>query len=60
MRDPVTKVPRGFGFVEFKDPNVVELVARQEHFLDGKKVNEQVVYMHYLQNAKFVRLLFAG
>ncbi|XP_062517065.1 heterogeneous nuclear ribonucleoprotein D-like-A [Corticium candelabrum] len=39
MRDPVTKVPRGFGFVEFKDPNVVELVARQEHFLDGKKVD---------------------
>jgi RNA recognition motif-containing protein len=38
MKDPITNLPRGFGFVEFKDPSVVEYVSRQEHFLDGKKV----------------------
>jgi RNA-binding protein Musashi len=39
MKDPITNLPRGFGFVEFKDPSVVEYVSRQEHFLDGKKVD---------------------
>ncbi|KAL1917701.1 uncharacterized protein VTP21DRAFT_3535 [Calcarisporiella thermophila] len=30
---------RGFGFVTFADPEVLEIVLQQEHVLDGKKVD---------------------
>ena len=39
MTDPVTDKPRGFGFVTFEDPSIVESVCSQEHILDAKKVN---------------------
>ena len=38
MTDPVTEKPRGFGFVTFEDPTIVESVCSQEHILDAKKV----------------------
>lgn len=39
MTDPITDKPRGFGFVTFEDPSIVESVCSQEHILDAKKVS---------------------
>lgn len=40
MVDSVTKLPRGFGFVTFKDPSVVSNVMETvSHTLDGKKID---------------------
>lgn len=38
MVDPVSGKPRGFGFVTFKDPSLVDSVCKQGHTLDSKKV----------------------
>jgi RNA-binding protein Musashi len=38
MRDGPTGRSRGFGFLTFKDPQTVNIVMDQEHFLDGKIV----------------------
>lgn len=38
MRDGPTGRSRGFGFLTFKDPQTVNAVMDQEHFLDGKIV----------------------
>lgn len=44
MMDPVTKKPRGFGFVTFADPACVAEVVRgdQEHYIDSKKVDPKL------------------
>lgn len=41
MRDGVTGRSRGFGFLTFKDPKVVNVVMVKEHLLDGKLVSVQ-------------------
>lgn len=38
MRDGASGRSRGFGFLTFKDPKVVNTVMVKEHFLDGKIV----------------------
>ena len=38
MVDPVSGKPRGFGFVTFKDPSLVESVCKEKHMLDNKAV----------------------
>jgi len=38
MRDGVSGRSRGFGFLTFKDPKVVNTVMVKEHLLDGKLV----------------------
>lgn len=38
MVDPITAKPRGFGFVTFKDPSLVESVCKEKHTLDSKTV----------------------
>lgn len=38
MRDGQTGRSRGFGFLTFKDPKVVNTVMVKEHTLDGKLV----------------------
>ncbi len=38
VRNPNTQKSRGFGFVTFSDPNAVDLVLKQEHYLDGRRV----------------------
>ena len=40
MVDPITAKPRGFGFVTFKDPSLVESVCKEKHTLDNKAVRE--------------------
>mgnify|MGYP003816076049 CR=1 FL=1 len=39
MRDSATGRSRGFGFLTFKDPKVVNIVMVKEHYLDGKIVS---------------------
>ncbi|RPA82389.1 RNA-binding domain-containing protein [Ascobolus immersus RN42] len=39
MRDGPTGRSRGFGFLTFKDPQTVNVVMDQEHFLDGKIID---------------------
>jgi RNA-binding protein Musashi len=39
MRDGTTGRSRGFGFLTFKDPKVVNVVMVKEHLLDGKLVS---------------------
>ena len=38
MKDKHTKMPRGFGFVTFSDPSVIDKVLEDEHVIDGRTV----------------------
>jgi hypothetical protein len=61
MRDGASGRSRGFGFLTFRDPKVVNTVMVKEHFLDGKIVREHdldqfimIAYTHRLiQNVRF-------
>lgn len=39
MRDKLSGKPRGFGFVVFADPNVLDRVLQDRHVLDGRTVS---------------------
>lgn len=45
MRENQTGRSRGFGFLTFKDPKVVNTVMVKEHILDGKIVF--LLYTHF-------------
>lgn len=50
MRDGATGRSRGFGFLTFRDPKVVNTVMVKEHSLDGKLVSR---HCHtHLQNPR--------
>ena len=38
MKDKHTQKPRGFGFVTFADPSVIDTVLEDEHVIDGRTV----------------------
>lgn len=38
MRDKATGQPRGFGFVVFSDPSILDSVLRDKHTIDGRTV----------------------
>ncbi|XP_071726493.1 heterogeneous nuclear ribonucleoprotein 1-like [Rutidosis leptorrhynchoides] len=38
MRDKITGKPRGFGFVVFSDPSVLDAVLQDKHTIDGRTV----------------------
>ncbi|WOH08613.1 hypothetical protein DCAR_0728057 [Daucus carota subsp. sativus] len=38
MRDKITGKPRGFGFVAFADPSVLDAVLQDTHVIDGRTV----------------------
>lgn len=38
MKDRFTGQPRGFGFITYADPSVVDKVIEDEHILNGKQV----------------------
>ncbi|KAM3192060.1 hypothetical protein ACQJBY_069357 [Aegilops geniculata] len=38
MKDKHTGMPRGFGFVTFSDPSVIDRVLEDEHTIDGRTV----------------------
>lgn len=39
MRDKVTGRPRGFGFVVFADPSLLDRVLQDNHTIDGRTVS---------------------
>ena len=39
MKDRHTGQPRGFGFVTYADPSVIEKVIQDKHVFDGKTVS---------------------
>jgi heterogeneous nuclear ribonucleoprotein A1/A3 len=39
MKDKHTRMPRGFGFVTFSDPSVIDRVLEDEHVIDGRTVS---------------------
>ncbi|KAJ7954668.1 heterogeneous nuclear ribonucleoprotein 1-like [Quillaja saponaria] len=39
MRDKITGKPRGFGFVVFADPSVLDSVLQDKHTIDGRTVD---------------------
>ncbi|KAH6904540.1 hnRNP A1-gamma isoform [Coprinopsis sp. MPI-PUGE-AT-0042] len=54
MRDP-SGTSRGFAFLTFEDPNVVEAVLKATHFLDGKSIDPKRAIPHseHLRNTRF-------
>ncbi|RZC19667.1 heterogeneous nuclear ribonucleoprotein 1-like [Glycine max] len=41
MREKNTGKPRGFGFVVFADPNILDRVMEDKHVIDGRTCNRQ-------------------
>ena len=39
MKDRQTGRPRGFGFITYADPSVVDEVIQETHIIDGKQVS---------------------
>lgn len=45
MRDKYSGHPRGFGFVTYADPSVVDKVIQETHILNGKQVSAISIYL---------------
>lgn len=46
MRDRKTGQPRGFGFVTYADPSVVDKVIEETHIINGKQVCSNPLCVH--------------
>lgn len=55
MRDGATGRSRGFGFLTFRDPKVVDVVMMNEHILDGKLVCDTATLRAALQSTDLQR-----
>ena len=44
MKDRKTGQPRGFGFVTYADPSVVDTVIEETHVINGKQVGALLFY----------------
>lgn len=53
MREKLTGKPRGFGFVVFADPSVLDTVLQDKHIIDGRTVK-----IYTLISIFVLRLLF--
>lgn len=38
MKDRFTGRPRGFGFITYADPSVVDIVIKEDHIINDKQV----------------------
>lgn len=45
MKDRMTGHPRGFGFVTYADPSVVDRVIEETHIINGKQVGTYFVVL---------------
>ncbi|KAM1684355.1 hypothetical protein TB2_035117 [Malus domestica] len=45
MRDKVTGRPRGFGFVVFSDPSLIDRVLNDKHTIDGRLVSHSRTFL---------------
>jgi RNA-binding protein Musashi len=48
MREKNTGKPRGFGFVVFSDPSVLDRVLEDKHVIDGRTVNASSFFLFFL------------
>jgi len=48
MREKNTGKPRGFGFVVFADPTILDRVLEDKHVIDGRTVTLYPVYTSFL------------
>lgn len=44
MKDRYTGQPRGFGFITYADPSVVDKVIEDTHVINGKQVRDPIYY----------------
>lgn len=51
MKDRMTGRPRGFGFITYADPSVVDTVIVETHVIDDKQVSVMFIFC-------FLRSLF--
>jgi RNA recognition motif-containing protein len=47
MREKNTGKPRGFGFVVFSDPSVLDRVLEDKHVIDGRTVNASPIFIFF-------------
>lgn len=55
MREKTTGRPRGFGFVVFSDPSVLDRVLQDKHSIDGRTV----CFFSFLPSRRLLGLLFS-
>lgn len=48
MRDKATGRPRGFGFVVFSDPSILDRVLQDNHVIDGRTVRRHFLIQFFL------------
>lgn len=58
MRDKITSRPRGFGFVVFADPSVLDRVLQDKHTIDGKTVRLNLVSLFFFRYLVFCPFWF--
>jgi RNA recognition motif-containing protein len=57
MKDRKTGQPRGFGFITYANPSVVDKVVEDSHIINAKQV-QHVLYMMSLHRILCVSFLF--
>lgn len=45
MKDRYTGQPRGFGFITYADPSVVDKVIEDTHVINGKQVRDSIYFV---------------
>lgn len=48
MKDRNTGQPRGFGFITYSDPSVVDTVIKEDHVINDKQVIFYFIYQIFL------------